>query len=77
MKTDIEIAQSVELKPITEVVEKVGGVENINSLFHCVTRLRFKLKDSSKADREAINDIQGVLSVVEGNGLCQLVLQTL
>ena len=31
-----------------EIVKKVGGVENINSLFHCVTRLRFKLKDSSK-----------------------------
>ena len=57
-----------------EVVEKVGGVENINSLFHCVTRLRFKLKDSSKADREAINDIQGVLSVVEGNGQFQVVI---
>lgn len=57
-----------------EVVEKVGGVENINSLFHCVTRLRFKLKDSSKADREAIKDIQGVLSVVEGNGQFQVVI---
>lgn len=57
-----------------EVVEKVGGVENINSLFHCVTRLRFKLKDSSKADREAIKDIQGVLSVVEGNGQFQVII---
>lgn len=57
-----------------EVIEKVGGVENINSLFHCVTRLRFKLKDSSKADREAIKDIQGVLSVVEGNGQFQVVI---
>ena len=57
-----------------EIVEKVGGVENINSLFHCVTRLRFKLKDSSKADREAIKNIQGVLSVVEGNGQFQVVI---
>lgn len=57
-----------------EIVEKVGGVENINSLFHCVTRLRFKLKDSSKADKEAIKDIQGVLSVVEGNGQFQVVI---
>ncbi|MGG7213172.1 beta-glucoside-specific PTS transporter subunit IIABC [Clostridium nigeriense] len=57
-----------------EVVEKVGGVGNINSLFHCVTRLRFKLKDSSKADREAIKNIQGVLSVVEGNGQFQVVI---
>lgn len=57
-----------------EVVEKVGGAGNINSLFHCVTRLRFKLKDSSKADREAIKNIQGVLSVVEGNGQFQVVI---
>lgn len=57
-----------------EIVEKVGGVENINSLFHCVTRLRFRLKDSSKADRESIKNIQGVLSVVEGNGQFQVVI---
>lgn len=57
-----------------QIVEKVGGVENIISLFHCVTRLRFKLKDSSKADREAIKNIQGVLSVVEGNGQFQVVI---
>ena len=29
-----------------EVVNKVGGTENINGLFHCVTRLRFRLKDA-------------------------------
>ena len=51
-----------------EVVDKVGGIENINSLFHCVTRLRFKLKETSKADKESIKNIKGVLTVVEGNG---------
>ena len=35
-----------------EIVEKVGGEANINSLTHCITRLRFKLKDESKADTE-------------------------
>lgn len=57
-----------------EVVNKVGGVENINSLFHCVTRLRFKLKDTSKADKESIKKIKGVLTVVEGNGQFQVVI---
>jgi len=57
-----------------EVVSKVGGVENINSLFHCVTRLRFKLKDTSKADKESIKNIKGVLTVVEGNGQFQVVI---
>lgn len=57
-----------------EVISKVGGVENINSLFHCVTRLRFKLKDTSKADKESIKNIKGVLTVVEGNGQFQVVI---
>lgn len=57
-----------------EIVSKVGGVENINSLFHCVTRLRFKLKDTSKADKELINNLTGVLTVVEGNGQFQVVI---
>lgn len=57
-----------------EIVSKVGGVENINSLFHCVTRLRFKLKDTSKADKESINNLTGVLTVVEGNGQFQVVI---
>lgn len=59
-----------------EVVTKVGGVENINSLFHCVTRLRFKLKNTSKADKEAIKNIPGVMTVVEGNGQFQVVIGT-
>ncbi len=57
-----------------DVVSKVGGVENINSLFHCVTRLRFKLKDTSKADKESIQKMKGVLTVVEGNGQFQVVI---
>jgi PTS system beta-glucosides-specific IIC component len=57
-----------------DIVSKVGGVENINSLFHCVTRLRFKLKDTSKADKESINNLTGVLTVVEGNGQFQVVI---
>jgi len=57
-----------------EVVNNIGGVENINSLFHCVTRLRFKLKDTSKADKESIKNIKGVLTVVEGNGQFQVVI---
>lgn len=59
---------------VREVVDKVGGVENINRLFHCVTRLRFKLKDTSKADKESIKNIEGVLTVVEGNGQFQVVI---
>ncbi|HBF4081297.1 beta-glucoside-specific PTS transporter subunit IIABC [Clostridioides difficile] len=57
-----------------KIVKEVGGVENVNSLFHCVTRLRFKLKDESLANKEVIKKISGVLTVVEGNGQFQVVV---
>lgn len=37
-----------------QILENVGGKENINSVFHCITRLRFKLKDESKANTDVI-----------------------
>lgn len=36
------------------IIKNVGGVENINSLTHCITRLRFKLKDETKANTEIL-----------------------
>ena len=57
-----------------KIVAQVGGTDNINSLFHCVTRLRFRLKDMSQADKVNISKIEGVLSVVEGNGQFQVVI---
>lgn len=38
-----------------EILENVGGVENIGNMSHCATRLRLNLRDSSKADDKAIN----------------------
>jgi PTS system beta-glucosides-specific IIC component len=57
-----------------QIVENVGGVNNISDLYHCVTRLRFLLKDDSKADTAAIKKLNGVLSVVIGNGQYQIVI---
>lgn len=57
-----------------DIVDKVGGPDNVISLYHCVTRLRFRLKDSSKAQRDALNRTKGVLSLVEGNGQFQIVI---
>lgn len=57
-----------------QIMEKVGGVENIISLTHCVTRLRFKLRDNSKADKESLKNLNGVLSIIEGNGQFQVVV---
>ena len=57
-----------------EIVEHVGGVENIQNMTHCVTRLRFALKDDAKADKEALKKTEGVISLVEGGGQLQVVL---
>lgn len=57
-----------------KIVTNVGGTDNIVGLTHCVTRLRFRLKDESKADREKLMEQNGVLSVVLGNGQYQVVV---
>ncbi len=57
-----------------EVIKNVGGVENVESLTHCVTRLRFKLKDNSKADKEALEKTAGVIKVLEAAGQLQVVI---
>ena len=58
----------------TEIVKNVGGKENINSLTHCVTRLRFRLKDESKANDEAIKNIDGVVTLMKSGGQYQVVI---
>ncbi len=57
-----------------EILENIGGNENIVSLTHCVTRLRFNLADRSKADKEAICKIKGVINVVESGGQFQVII---
>ena len=57
-----------------QIVTLVGGEDNVNDLTHCVTRLRFKLKDNEKADQKALKSLDGVLSVVIGNGQFQVVV---
>lgn len=56
------------------IVELVGGEENVISLAHCVTRLRFKLKDISKAKTDEIKNLNGVLKVMESAGQYQVVI---
>lgn len=57
-----------------EIIQVVGGEGNIISLVHCATRLRFTLKDESKADDNKANQINGVLSLVKKGGQYQLVI---
>ena len=48
-----------------DILKYVGGKENVNSLKHCVTRLRFYLKDKSKADDNYLKNRDGVVTVVK------------
>lgn len=57
-----------------QIIKNVGGVDNILSLTHCVTRLRFQLKNYNIANRDIIKNIDGVLSIVEGNNQFQIVV---
>ncbi|CAM3389372.1 PTS system beta-glucoside-specific transporter subunit IIABC [Streptococcus pluranimalium] len=52
----------------------VGGKENVVNLRHCVTRLRFVLKDESKADTDYLKARDGVVTVVKAGGQYQVVI---
>lgn len=57
-----------------DILGHIGGRENIVSLVHCATRLRFKLKDNHKADAEGLKKNPGVIMVVESGGQFQVVI---
>ena len=57
-----------------DIIENVGGKGNINSLTHCVTRLRFKLKDENKANTDVLKSMDGVVTVVKSGGQYQVVI---
>lgn len=56
------------------IIEHIGGADNINSVVHCATRLRFNLVNISAADSDAIKAIDGVLTVVVSGGQFQVVI---
>lgn len=57
-----------------EIVRNVGGRENVISLTHCITRLRFKLKNESKANDDVIKNMDGVVTVMKSGGQYQVVI---
>ncbi|MGX7203188.1 PTS beta-glucoside transporter subunit EIIBCA [Enterococcus plantarum] len=56
------------------VLTLVGGEENVNSVVHCATRLRFNLKDEDKAETEKLNQDPDVIQVVRSGGQYQVVI---
>jgi PTS system beta-glucosides-specific IIC component len=61
-------------KTAAGVLKGVGGEENVQSLAHCATRLRFVLKDESKADGAAIKATPGVITTAQAGGQYQVVV---
>ncbi len=57
-----------------DIIKLVGGKENVNSVTHCITRLRFKLKDEEKADTESLKNHDEVVSVRQSGGQYQVVI---
>lgn len=57
-----------------DIVENVGGVQNVDSLHHCQTRLRFKLKDINKASVDEVSNLDGVAKVLTNGGMFQVVI---
>ncbi|MEU6539959.1 beta-glucoside-specific PTS transporter subunit IIABC [Streptomyces sp. NPDC047000] len=57
-----------------DVLRGVGGKDNVRSLAHCATRLRFVLVDPAKADKAAVEATSGVITVVEAGGQFQVVI---
>lgn len=62
------------LEEAKQIVALVGGENNISSLVHCATRLRFELKDEGKADKDGLNKLSYVLQVVISGGQYQVVI---
>ncbi|CNI14647.1 beta-glucoside-specific PTS transporter subunit IIABC [Yersinia bercovieri] len=57
-----------------EIIEHVGGKDNIVSLTHCITRLRFSLRDAKKFNKSVLDKLDGVILAVESNGQYQVVI---
>jgi len=59
-----------------DIIMKVGGSDNISDVYHCQTRLRFKLVDESKASVDTLQNIQGVATALISGGVFQVVIGT-
>lgn len=63
-------------KTAKEILNHVGGSKNIVSAAHCATRLRLVIADNSKADKTALENVDGVKGVFEASGQLQIILGT-
>src|SRR5699024_11601662 len=58
----------------TDLIELVGREENIDKVIHCVTRLRFYIKDKTIPAKNKIENLNGVMGIVESGGQYQIIV---
>jgi PTS system beta-glucosides-specific IIC component len=59
-----------------EIVQQLGGKENITDAYHCQTRLRFKVADESKLNKDKLEELDGVTKYIHNAGVHQVVIGT-
>ena len=72
---ELQMAKKEDYGVLAEqILSLVGGADNVSNATHCATRLRFNLKDESKADTDAIKGLSGVVGVAQANGQYQVII---
>lgn len=65
----------MDFEKLADIILKgVGGESNIAGFTHCATRLRFTLRDESKADEQTLKNTKGILGVAKSGGQFQLII---
>ena len=57
-----------------QIIAAIGGADNVAAVTHCMTRLRFVVKDKTRIDTPALKAIDGVLGVVHSGEQCQVII---
>ncbi|UOF90230.1 PTS system trehalose-specific EIIBC component [Fodinisporobacter ferrooxydans] len=74
IKANLNSAQELKKSSVEQIVEAIGGKENVNAATHCVTRLRLALKDERKIDQTKLEAIDLVKGTFSANGQFQIVI---
>ena len=61
-------------KLVEDIIANIGGKGNVISLVHCITRLRFQLKDEGLANDDVLKNMEGIITVMHGAGQYQIVI---
>ena len=61
-------------KLASDITELAGGKDNITSVSHCMTRLRFQVRNIDKVDQKAIAELDGILGVTYQGGQFQVIV---